>query len=75
MVTALYVQLRAITSQVMALVGHRRYKPRSTSVVSFLVLAPSPASLNAALTTVVRVDWLALALLLVATGMHFKRNA
>ena len=42
------------------------------SVVSFLVLAQPTSSLNTALVTVVRVDWLALGLLVVGTIAHFR---
>ena len=42
------------------------------SVISFLVLAQPSASLNAALTTVVRADWVALVLLAVGALAHFK---
>jgi hypothetical protein len=41
------------------------------SVVSFLVLAQPTFSLNTALVTVVRVDWVALGLLVVGTIAHF----
>ena len=44
------------------------------SVVSFLVLAHPSASFNTALTTVVRVDWLALVLLMIGALAHFKRS-
>ena len=43
------------------------------SVVSFLVLAQPTSSLNTALITVVRADWLALALLSVGLFAHVKR--
>ena len=42
------------------------------SVISFLVLAQPSASLNAALTTVVRADWVALVLLALGALAHFK---
>ena len=42
------------------------------SVISFLVLAHPSASLNAALTTVVRADWVVLVLLVVGAMAHFK---
>ena len=42
------------------------------SVISFLVLAHPSASLNTALTTVVRADWVALVLLVVGAMAHFK---
>ena len=42
------------------------------SVISFLVLAHPSASLNTALTTVVRADWVALVLLVVGAIAHFK---
>ena len=42
------------------------------SVISFLVLAHLSASLNTALTTVVRADWVALVLLVVGAMAHFK---
>lgn len=45
------------------------------SVVSFLVLAQPTSSLNTALVTVVRADWLALALLVVGTIAHFRGPA
>ncbi len=45
------------------------------SVVSFLVLAQPTSSLNTALMTVVRADWLALALLVVGTIAHFRMVA
>lgn len=45
------------------------------SVVSFLVLAQPASSLNTALVTVVRVDWLALALLVVGVIAHFRGPA
>ncbi len=41
------------------------------SVLSFLVLAQPIDSLNTALVTVVRADWLALSLLVVGTIAHF----
>lgn len=44
------------------------------SVVSFLVLAQPTSSLNTALITVVRADWLALALLSVGLFAHVKRD-
>ena len=44
------------------------------SVISFLVLAQPSSSLNTALTTVVRVDWLALALLVVGAVAHLRAN-
>ena len=42
------------------------------SVISFLVLAHPSTSLNTALTTVVRADWVALVLLVVGAIAHFK---
>jgi hypothetical protein len=45
------------------------------SVVSFLVLAQPTFSLNTALVTVVRVDWLALALLVAGAIAHFRGPA
>lgn len=45
------------------------------SVVSFLILAQPVGPLNAALVTVVRADWFALALLFVGTFAHFKAPA
>ena len=42
------------------------------SVISFLVLAHPSASLNTALTTIVRADWVALVLLVVGAMAHFK---
>ena len=42
------------------------------SVISFLVLAHPSASPNTALTTVVRVDWVALVLLVIGATAHFK---
>ena len=42
------------------------------SVISFLVLAHLSASLNTALTTIVRADWVALVLLVVGAMAHFK---
>jgi hypothetical protein len=45
------------------------------SVASFLVLAPPAAALNAAITTVVRVDGLALVLLVLGAAVHLKRGA
>jgi hypothetical protein len=44
------------------------------SVVSFLVLAQPTSSLNSALTTVVRADWLALALLVVGAIAHLASS-
>ena len=44
------------------------------SVVSFLVLAQPTSSLNTALITVVRADWLALALLSIGLFAHVKRD-
>lgn len=44
------------------------------SVVSFLILAQPTSSLNTALITVVRADWLALALLAVGLFAHVKRG-
>jgi hypothetical protein len=44
------------------------------SVISFLVLAQPVGSLNTALITVVRADWLALALLVVGAVCHFRRG-
>jgi hypothetical protein len=44
------------------------------SVGSFLVLAQPASSLNPALTTVVRADWLALALLVVGALAHLKHS-
>ena len=41
------------------------------SVISFLVLAHPSASLNPALATVVRADWVALVLLVIGTMAHF----
>jgi hypothetical protein len=45
----------------------------SVSVASFLVLAQLSSSYNDALATVVRADWLALALLLVGAVAHVAR--
>jgi hypothetical protein len=42
------------------------------SVVSFLVLAHPASALNSGLVTVVRADWLALALLVVGAAAHLK---
>ena len=44
------------------------------SVVSFLLLARPVGTLNAALTTVVRVDWVAMLLLLVGALAHFQQG-
>jgi hypothetical protein len=44
------------------------------SVISFLVLAQPAGHLTSAVTTVVRADWLALVLLVVATFVHVKRG-
>jgi hypothetical protein len=42
------------------------------SVISFLVLAHPTGSLNTALTTVVRADWVALVFLVVGAIAHFR---
>jgi hypothetical protein len=44
------------------------------SVVSFLVLAQPTSGLNAAIQTVVRANWLALALLVIGLIAHLRRS-